>query len=118
MYENIRSTFIRLFERGDIYETINLTDIVLNNGYEIANMNSTTGVDLNHSMWYSPNATSVDQLDEIGHQIYYSYVQVEPFIESIYTSNDEIYNGLLNLEAIINYHDHQFYFQYPSEAKP
>lgn len=76
MYENIRSTFIRLFERGDIYETINLTDIVLNNAHDLANMNSTQGVDLNHSMWYSPNASSVDELDDIGQQIYYSYIQV------------------------------------------
>lgn len=69
-------------------------------------------------MWYSPNVTNLTDMNQVQQFIYYSYAQAEPFIESIFTSNDEIYKGLQDLSVTINYNDNQFYFQYPSSVVP
>lgn len=84
----------------------------------MANGNVSDPIDLNHSMWYSPNVSNISEMNPIQQSIYYSYAQVEPFLESIFISNDEIYKGLRDLSVMVNYDDYQFYFQYPSAVIP
>lgn len=64
-YENVRSSYIKLFETGNRYETINPQFVRLNSAFELANMEpgQLSGVDMGASMWYIAGVTGMEQMN-------------------------------------------------------
>lgn len=64
MYENIRSTIIRLFARIDDLENFDLSSVSMNSAFEVANNAGLENYtyEANKSMWYCPGVTSVEEM--------------------------------------------------------
>lgn len=59
LYENIRGTFVRIFDHAGQYEIIKESAIALNSAYQLANSPNASEENLNKSMWYVPGVASL-----------------------------------------------------------
>lgn len=69
------------------------------------------------SMWYSPGVDSFENMNELQKLLYRSYILAEPFITAVFSSSDEVYSGLIDLEVMTIYNGTYFNFQYPTAPK-